>query len=453
MEYDLIVIGAGPGGYEAAFEAADLGMKTALIEKEEPGGTCLNHGCIPTKALLHGAGLFRKMKDAEALGISTGEVLYDLRKMQERKQDAVLRLRKGIEDSAKRKKVDLIRGTAAVCGKGRVLVRTGAEEQTFTAGRILIATGSRPVKPPIDGIDMPGVVTSDELLENEEPIGSLVIIGGGVIGMEFASLYEALGTKVTVIEAMPQLLPNLDRELAQSLKMLMKKRGVTVCTGARVEAIRQRKGGGLLCEYTAEKSETAEADAVLVCVGRRPYTEGLFAEGFRPEMERGCIRVNERYETSLPGIYAIGDVTGGVMLAHAAAAEGRNAIREMNARPDKEDMRWIPSCIYTEPEIASVGMTADEAKAAGIEAESRKVLMGANGRTVITGGERGFIRVVYEKETGKLLGAQMMCERATDLISEFTQALSAGQTVQNLARVIRPHPTFSEAISEAVRIG
>ena len=170
-------------------------------------------------------------------------------------------------------------------------------------------------------------------------------------------------------------------------------------------------------------------------------------------MERGCIRVNERYETSLPGIYAIGDVTGGVMLAHAAAAEGRNAIREMNARPDKEDMRWIPSCIYTEPEIASVGMTADEAKAAGIEAESRKVLMGANGRTVITGGERGFIRVVYEKETGKLLGAQMMCERATDLISEFTQALSAGQTVQDLARVIRPHPTFSEAISEAVRIG
>ena len=332
-------------------------------------------------------------------------------------------------------------------------MRTGAEEQTLTAGRILIATGSRPVKPPIDGIDIPGVVTSDELLENEEPIGSLVIIGGGVIGMEFASLYEALGTKVTVIEAMPQLLPNLDRELAQSLKMLMKKRGVTVCTGARVEAIRQRKGGGLLCEYTAEKSETAEADVVLVCVGRRPYTEGLFAEGFRPEMERGCIRVNERYETSLPGIYAIGDVTGGVMLAHAAAAEGRNAIREMNARPDKEDMRWIPSCIYTEPEIASVGMTADEAKAAGIEAESRKVLMGANGRTVITGGERGFIRVVYEKETGKLLGAQMMCERATDLISEFTQALSAGQTVQDLARVIRPHPTFSEAISEAVRIG
>ena len=452
MEYDLIVIGAGPGGYEAAFEAADLGMKTALIEKEEPGGTCLNRGCIPTKALLHSAELYRSMKDAETAGISAKEILYDLRRMQERKRNVVAQLRKGIADTAKRKKVDLIRGSAAVCGEGRVLVRTAAEEKTFTATRILLATGSIPVKPPIPGIDLPGVLTSDELLENENPIGSLVIIGGGVIGVEFASLYEALGTKVTVIEAMPQLLPNLDRELAQSLKMLMKKRGITVCTGARVEAIQERDGGGLLCEYTVEKPETAEADAVLVCVGRRPYTKGLFDGNFRPDTERGRILVNERYETSLPGVYAIGDVTGGIMLAHAAAAEGRNAVLKMAGRTEREDVRRIPSCLYTEPEIACVGMTLDEAKAAGIDADSRKVLMGANGRTVITGGERGYIRTVYEKETGKLLGAQMMCERATDLISEFTQALSAGLTIQDLARVIRPHPTFSEAISEAVRI-
>ena len=453
MEYDLIVIGAGPGGYEAAFEAADLGMKTALIEKEEPGGTCLNHGCIPTKALLHAAELYRSIKDAEPLGISAQEIRYDLRKMQERKRDVVLRLRKGIGDTAKRRKVELIRGTATVCGEGRVQLRAPEGERMLTAGRILIATGSRPARPPIEGIDLPGVVTSDELLENDKPIGSLVIIGGGVIGVELASLYEALGTKVTVIEALPQLLPNLDRELAQSLKMLMKKRGITVCTGAKVEAIRQLDDGGLICEYSAEKPETAEADTVLVCVGRRPYTEGLFAEDFMPDMERGRILVNERFETSLPGVYAIGDVTGGVMLAHAAAAEGRNAVRGMAGRPEAEDLRWIPFCIYTEPEIACVGMTEDEAKAAGIDADSRKTLMGANGKTVIAGGERGFIRVVYERETGKLLGAQMMCERATDMISEFTQALSAGLSVQDLARVIRPHPTFSEAITDAVRIG
>ena len=451
MEYDLIVIGAGPGGYEAAFEAADLGMKTALVEKEEPGGTCLNHGCIPTKAMLHAAGLYRGLKDAEALGIRAENIAYNPRKMQEWKRDAILRLRKGIGDTAKRKKVDLIRGHGLVCGAGRVQVRSGAEERILTAGRILIATGSRPVKPPIPGIDLPGVETSDELLENEEILGSLVIIGGGVIGVEFAVLYEALGTKVTVIEAMPQLLPNLDRELAQSLKMGMKKRGITVCTEARVEAIRQREDGGLICEYTAGKPETAEADRMLVSVGRRPCTDGLFAEGIRPVMERGCISVNERYETSLPGVYAIGDVIGGMMLAHKAAAEGRNAVRIMAGQPVAADMRWIPSCIYTEPEIACVGMTVEEAKADGILADSRKVSMGANGRTVISGGERGYIRVVFEKETEKLLGAQMMCERATDIISEFTQALSAGETLRSLERVIRPHPTFSEAITDAVR--
>ena len=451
MEYDLIVIGAGPGGYEAAFEAADLGMKTALVEKDEPGGTCLNRGCIPTKALLHAAELYRELQNAEKAGVTAAAVRYDPRIMQERKREVVLQLRRGISDTAKRKKVDIIRGTGTVCGDSCVLVRSGTEEQMLTAGRILLATGSCPVKPPIPGISLPGVVTSDELLENEEAIGSLVIIGGGVIGVEFAALYEALGTKVTVIEAMPQLLPNLDRELAQSLKMLMKKRGITVCTGARVEAIRQKESGGLICEYTAEKPETAEADLVLVCVGRRPFTEGLFAEGILPGMEKGRILVNERYETSLPGIYAIGDVTGGVMLAHAAAAEGRNAVRIMAGRTAAEDMRWIPSCIYTEPEIACVGMTLDEAKADGIDADSRKALMGANGRTVITGGERGYIRVVFEKGTGKVLGAQMMCERATDMISEFTQALSAGLTVKDLARVIRPHPTFSEAVSDTVR--
>ena len=451
MDYDLIVIGAGPGGYEAAFEAADLGMKTALVEKEEPGGTCLNHGCIPTKALLHSAELYRSLKEAETAGVTAKEILYDMRRMQERKREVVLQLRKGIGDTAKRKKVDMIRGFATVCGEGRVLVREGETERNLTAEKILLATGSRPAKPPIGGIGLPGVVTSDELLENEEPVGSLVIIGGGVIGVEFAALYEALGTKVTVIEAMPQLLPNLDRELAQSLKMLMKKRGITVCTGARVESIRQREQGGLACEYTAERPETAEADLVLVCVGRRPYTEGLFAEGIFPETERGRVLVNGRYETSLPGVYAIGDVTGGVMLAHAASAEGRNAVRLMAGKPAAEDTRWIPSCIYTNPEIACVGMTADEAKAAGIDADSRKVPMGANGRTVIAGGERGYIRVVYEKETGKLLGAQLMCERATDIISGFVQALCAGLTMGDLARVIRPHPTFSEAVSDAVR--
>ena len=484
--YDLIVIGAGPGGYEAAFEAADLGLKTALVEKDEAGGTCLNHGCIPTKALLHAAELYQSMKEAEPLGIHAGELSYDLEKMQARKRDVVLQLRRGIADTARRKKVDLIRGVGTVCGEGRVLVRpaegerpaerenaSAAEEGRMLTGKnILLATGSRPALPPIEGIGLEGVVTSDELLENSEPIGRLVIIGGGVIGVEFAMLYQALDTKVTVIEAMPQLLPNLDRELSQSLKMTMKKRGIEVLTGARVEKISADASGALSCDVSAAQPAQAvtpvAADRILVCVGRRPNTENLFAEEMCPAMEKGRILVNEDYETSLPGVYAIGDVTGGVMLAHAATAEGRRAVGVMArkakaARPEgtasvtennanMPDIRFIPSCIYTRPEIACIGMTLEEAKRAGLNADSRKVLMGANGKTVIAGGERGYIRVVFEKETEKMLGAQLMCERATDLISEFTQALSAGLTLSDMARVIRPHPTFSEAITEAVRL-
>ena len=449
--YDLIVIGAGPGGYEAAFEAADLGMKTALIEKEAPGGTCLNHGCIPTKSLLHAAELARSISEAGLFGVSADNVTADWNRMQERKREVVLQLRKGIEATAKRKKVDLIQGTGTLLPGKTVSVRTEAGEELLQAEYILLATGSRPVVPPIPGADLPGVVTSDELLEAERKPDRLVIIGGGVIGVEFASLFAALGTAVTVIEAMPQLLPNLDKEIAQSLKMLLKKRGVAVYTGARVLEIRRKEDGNLICVYEADGTAEAEADCVLMSVGRRPYTEGLFVEGAQPETKRGRILVDEHGETSLPGVYAVGDVTGGIMLAHAASAAGKNAVCHMAGKPDCADMRFIPSCVYTEPEIACVGMTLEQAKAAGLAADSRKALMTANGKTVLSGGERGYIRVVFEQGSGKLLGAQMMCERATDMVSGFAQALSAGLTVEELARVVRPHPTFSEAITEALR--
>ncbi|MBR3742553.1 MAG: dihydrolipoyl dehydrogenase [Clostridia bacterium] len=449
-EYDLIVIGAGPGGYEAAFEAADLGMKTALVEKDALGGTCLNRGCIPTKSLLHGAESLRQMREAAILGVTAENVTYYPVKMQERKREVVNQLRQGIEAAAKKKKVDVIKGAGTICGNGQVLVHTDDGEEHLRGENILLATGSRPALPPIPGAGLPHVLTSDELLDWDQKIDRLIIIGGGVIGVEFATLYQALGTEVTIIEAMPQILPNLDKELAQSLKMLLKKRGVTLFTGAKVEAIRQGENGCLLCDFNTGKAETTEADVVLICVGRRPCTEGLFAEGVQPDMERGRILVNSFYETSLPHVYAIGDVTGGIMLAHAASAAGRNAVRHMKGLPPCADMRFIPSCVYTEPEIACVGLTMDEAKAAGIEADSRKAVMSANGKTVLTGAERGYIRVVFEKQSKKLLGAQMMCERATDMISCFTQALCAGLTVEDLSQVIHPHPTFSEAISGAL---
>ncbi len=447
--YDLIVIGAGPGGYEAAFEAADLGMKTALVEKEALGGTCLNHGCIPTKSLLHAAELYRQLKEAGPFGIRAEQITADGEQMQAQKNDVVAQLRKGIETTAAKKKIDVYRGTGTLLENRCVSVKTADGEESLQGTHIILATGSRPALPPIPGMDLEGVVTSDELLERSEKPERLAIIGGGVIGVEFASLYAALGSSVTVIEAMPQLLPNLDREIAQSLKMLMKKRGVRVMTGARVQEIRKNGDGSL--GLNLEGEDPVEADLVLVSVGRRPNTENLFGDNGQPAMERGRILVNAYGETNLPGVYAVGDVTGGIMLAHAATAAGRNAVRHMAGMPPCADVRYIPSCIYTEPEIACVGMSLDEAKAAGIQADSHKVLMTANGKTVLSGAERGYIRVVYEKESGKLLGAQMMCERASDMISEFTQALVSGLTLKDMQRAVRPHPTFCEAITEAVR--
>lgn len=447
--YDLIVIGAGPGGYEAAFEAADLGMKTALVEKEALGGTCLNHGCIPTKSLLHAAELYRQLKEAGPFGIRAEQIMADGEQMQAQKNDVVAQLRKGIETTAAKKKIDVYRGTGTLLENRCVSVKTADGEESLQGTHILLATGSRPALPPIPGMDLEGVVTSDELLEIYEKPDRLAIIGGGVIGVEFASLFAALGSSVTVIEAMPQLLPNLDREIAQSLKMLMKKRGVRVMTGARVQEIRKNGDGSL--GLNLEGEDPVEADLVLVSVGRRPNTENLFGDNGQPAMERGRILVNAYGETNLPGVYAVGDVTGGIMLAHAAMAAGRNAVRHMAGMPPCADVQYIPSCIYTEPEIACVGMSLDEAKAAGIQADSHKVLMTANGKTILSGAERGYIRVVYEKESGKLLGAQMMCERGSDMISEFTQALVSGLTLKDMQRAVRPHPTFCEAITEAVR--
>ena len=450
-EYDLIVIGAGPGGYEAAFEAADFGMKTALVEKEALGGTCLNHGCIPTKSLLHAADLYRSMKEASLFGLNAEGLSYDPLRMQERKNEVVLTLRKGIEATAKKKKVDLYFGFGSVPGPGQVHI-SGAQEETLHAKNILIAAGSRPVLPKIPGIDLPGVLTSDGLLELDTKIDHLVIIGGGVIGVEFASVFNALGTAVTVIEAMPQLLPSLDREIAQSLKMLMKKRGIEVLCSTRVKEI--RKEGEVLVSSldTADGQKGLSSDLILAAVGRKPCSDGLFPADYAPQTDRGRIIVNENGETSLSGVYAIGDITGGIMLAHAASAAGKNAVHHMANDPSRMDTRFIPSCIYTEPEIACVGLSLDEAKAAGFNADSHKIVMSSNGKTVLSGAERGFIRVVYEKESRKLLGAQMMCERATDIISEFTEALTLGLTLEDLRKAVRPHPTFSEAVGDALNV-
>lgn len=481
--YDLVIIGAGPAGYMAAAESGKKGKKTALVENRELGGTCLNRGCIPTKTLLHGAELYRQMKACAHLGIHVEGVSCRMDEMQEHKDGVIRQLRDGIAGMMKKNKVAVYEGTGRILGAHQVAVSPqGAESPAGETGgqndgqpgengalvleteQILIATGSVPAMPPIPGRELPGVMDSDEFLSSRESYPSLTIVGGGVIGVEFASLCSALGCQVTVLEFLDRILANMDREISQSLKMQLKKQGVEICTGAQVEAITQGTEGGLVCRYT-QKGERKEVSSrgVLIATGRRANIQGVFAapasgmtdeeaaEGLGIRLDRGRIVVDENGQTSLPGVYAAGDVTGGVQLAHAASAQAINAVAHMCGEAPVFDGKLIPACVYTNPEIASVGMTQDEAKKEGIEVIARKYPMTANGKTVLSGQERGFIRVIAKKENRRILGAQMMCARATDMISEFSLAIEQGLTLEQMGSIVRPHPTFSEAIGEAVR--
>jgi len=451
-QYDLIIIGAGPGGYTAAIRAASLGISVALVERDRVGGTCLNRGCIPTKALMHASHLYNEIAKCEELGISVGQATYDIEKMYSRKDDVVAKLRTGIEFLLSANKIDLIKGSGSITDSHTVTVSTDNQRLKLKAKNILIDVGSKPFKPPIAGIDLPGVITSNELLEQPgTDYQSLLIIGGGVIGVEFATIFNSLGCKVTIIEAMDRLLPTMDREISQNLSMILKKRGVEVLTSALVESFEQGECG-LLCHLTQKgKSQRLEAEAVLVSVGRKANVEGLFHDDLLAEFDGGLV-VNEHFETSIPGIYAIGDVIqGGVQLAHVALAEGLNAIAHICGKAPEADLNTVPSCIYTNPEIAVVGMDAAMAKEKGIPIRTGKFVMAGNGKSVIENQERGFIKLIFHEETQVILGAQLMCARATDLISELSTAIVNKLTITQLSSVIRPHPTFTEGVTEAIQ--
>ncbi|MDY4839462.1 MAG: dihydrolipoyl dehydrogenase [Lachnospiraceae bacterium] len=450
--FDLVVIGAGPGGYIAAIESAKKGMKTALVENRELGGTCLNRGCIPIKTIMHSTELFAELKACEHLGIHVGETSYNMEEIQKRKEEVSGQLRNGIVMLMKKNKIAVYEGTGSITSLHEVTVQ-GEETKVLEADKILIATGSVPAMPPIPGIELPNVVNSDALLDKKEVYPRLAIIGGGVIGMEFASIYSALGCQVTVIEALDRILANMDKEIAQNLKMILKKHNVDIHTKAKVEEITEGTDGALICRYTEKEAlQEVEVDGILVAVGRRANTEGLLGEGIELSMERGRILVNENYQTNYPNIYAIGDVIGGVQLAHVASAEGINAVAHMMNEKFPINMCAIPGCVYTNPEIATVGQSKEEAEAAGFKVTTHKYAMSANGKSVLSDQERGFIKVVAEAESGKILGAQMMCARATDMISEFGTAIVGGMTLAEMRSVIRPHPTFSEGITEAVSV-
>ncbi|QOV18396.1 dihydrolipoyl dehydrogenase [Blautia liquoris] len=454
--YDLVVIGAGPGGYEAALEAAKLGMKTAVVENREVGGTCLNRGCVPAKALLHAAELYRNVQNGERFGIISTDVACDYEKINFYKEEASKTLREGIEHLLKANKVDLIRGTGIIVGSGKIKVTRDKKTEDIDAEKILIAAGSKPASLPIPGIDIPDIMTSDDMFRMEQIPKKLVIIGGGVIGVEFAMVFSSFGTKVTIAEAEKSILPGMDSDISKNLKILLKKRGVEIHTDTFVQKI-EKKDQGFLCSYLekskkGDKTGEIETPYLLLAAGRTPNTDGLFNEGVTPETKRGRILVNQEFETSLPGVYAIGDVTGGTMLAHVASAQGVCAVELMNKKEPSIDLAVVPSCVYTDPEIACVGITEQEAKEKGIDAFSGKALTHSNCKSVITKEERGFAKIVIDRETDYVIGAQIMCARATDMIGEMGTAIANHMTVKQLMRAMRAHPTYNELIGEALKI-
>lgn len=447
--YDLTIIGSGPGGYVTAIRGAQLGLKVALIEKDEIGGTCLNRGCIPTKSILHSAELYREMKNCERFGIHAEKVGFDIQKIFDRKNEVVDVLRKGIDQLLHLNEVHCYYGKASITSSDTVEIVGREETILLKTGAIVIATGSYPAVPPIPGSDLKGVLNSDMLLGmNGKSFRHLVIIGGGVIGVEFASIYRDLDCEVTVIEALDRILPLMDKEISQNLTMIMKKRGISIYTSSFVEKI--EKGDRLKCTFLSNDSEqTVEADGILVAVGRKANID-CFDDTVKIKTEKGFIATDSNFETSIKNIYAIGDVNGKTQLAHAASAQGIAVAEHIAGLQESVQLPVIPICVYVNPEIASVGMTAEDAKKAGIAVSTGKFIMSANGKSQIEDQDRGFVKTIFEQDSGRLLGAQLMCSRATDLISEFATAITNNLTRDQLAAVIRPHPTFSEAITEAV---
>lgn len=447
--YDLTIIGGGPGGYVAALRAATLGAKVAVVEFSKVGGTCLNRGCIPSKALLHSADLYDQVKNAAEFGVITEPPKADLPAMVKRMDGVVAQLVKGIELLFKQRGVRLINGRGSLLAPDKVLAQTEAGEEVLNTKKIIIATGSAPARPPIPGGDGEGVITSNEILWLQEIPGSMVVIGAGAIGLEFGYLFSTLGTKVTVIEMLPKIIPTEDEEVTTELGRALRRKGVEIYTSAAVNEIATVDGKKRVTYTYQEQQKSVDADLVLMATGRLPYTEGLGLEKLGIEMDRRAIMVNAKMETSVPGIYAIGDVVGGAMLAHKASAEGRVAVANALGQEVEMDYRAVPACVYTHPETASVGLNEAEAAQQGINVKVGRFPFRALGRAVAMGERTGFVKVVADAETDVVLGAQMIGPHVTDLIAEAVLAVQRGVTAEQLGETIHAHPTLAEPVQEA----
>jgi dihydrolipoamide dehydrogenase len=445
MEKRVIIIGGGPGGYTAALHASRLGAEVTLIEKNVLGGTCLNTGCIPTKSLLESSYTWFKGQSLFPENVK-GEVPW--KSIFSRKDSAVLKLRKGVEGLLRAGKIKVVNGTASITPNKKVLVQ-GDENLLLEGDAIIIATGSRPIVPKIEGIDLPEVGTSDDFLSLTELPNEVAIIGGGVIGIEFATILAELGLDVHVIEAADRILPMMDRDISKSLTRQLSEKGVHFYLDNRVEKIAKKEQSKL--ELTLSGGYVVEAEKVLAAVGRKAVLEELNLDHAGILQFGNKIKVNAYHQTSIEGIYAIGDCASPIMLAHVAMAEGKVAVEHalrMETEPVIYD--FVPQCTYSHPEAAMVGITSEEAAIRGFEYEEHVFSLRGSGRALIEGKNAGFIKVIADKTYGRVLGVHLLCPNATEMISHATLALTLESTIDELANMIYPHPSIVEGIQEAL---
>ena len=451
MKKDLIIIGGGPGGYVAAIRATQLGASVTLVEKDKLGGTCLNRGCIPTKALFKNAQFLNGVRHSLEFGVTIDGYSLDFDKVQARKNTIVEKLRNGVHQLVSANGIEIIKGVGKVIKPGVVeVLREDGNSEIIEAERILIATGALPAKLKLPGIELLGVITSDELLEMEKIPKSIAIIGGGVIGIEFAGILRSMGSEVTVIEYLPSILPMFDAEITKKLTSILKKSGIRIETGAGVSEIIKGEEGLQVLAEGAKGQIRIDCEKVLLSTGRVMNIEGLNLDSLGIEYDNKGIRVDGNYETSVSRIYAIGDVVGKMMMAHVASDEGKAAVEKMFCGTGHMDYENVPSCVFTFPEIACVGISEEEAKNRCIDYSVSKFMLSGNGKALTMGEEDGMIKVIASRDRQQILGVHILGPCASDLIQEAVLAMKGMFTPEEVASAVYGHPSLSEAFAEAM---
>ena len=455
MEFDLIVIGAGPGGYTAAIKAAQLGMKTAIIEKKKNlGGTCLNVGCIPSKALLSSSELYHQAKHQfEVHGINAEGLSVDVATMMKRKDGVIRKMARGIDYLIKKNNIEHFIGTGSIINSSEVEVDEGAQKKRLKTKRILIATGSKVSDLPFLDYDGSTVLSSDNAIALDQAPDSMIVIGGGAIGLELGSVWARLGTKVDIIESLPRIATIFDESVTQPLQELLQKQGIKFHLNTRVESAEKTKTGIKLTASKDNNKIELEAEKILIAVGRKPNTDNLEAAEIQIERDkRGFIQIDANWQTNIPGIYAIGDVVAGPMLAHKAEQEAIAVVERMAGKAGQVNYSTIPWVIYTSPEVAAVGLTEQEAKDKGFEVSTGIFPFQANGRAVAGAHPEGLAKIISNKKTDRVLGVQILSTNASELIAEAVLLMEFEGSTEDLARTIHAHPTMSEGLREAAHV-